>query len=753
MKMKNVENYVHQSETPHPSTFVPQQLPLAYPIPIQCPYPVPPAGFSNAAGSNGMQWSYLQPIPVNLIPPGTIPIPIQDLSKSIAEGTPICPVTIAEQLAQMAPQNARWGPAPPATVPVAIPIPPSVVAHSAPIDPDQEPHTSNVAVVPPLEQRSYEGHGSESCSKGTMSRRSTAESKYDSDYDEQIAEKKRIEAEEAERERYEEEKIRREKEEKARREAELERRRREEDRLKEQERERVRRTLEEALERAKLEAEVTRKARVFKHVLEGAGNSPELERRLLGVDPETGDRILHEITQLERHKKLDIECISKKPARTGRGDQRDTSPTGVRSKSAQPKGRSQSMSESMSAGLGDDRARTQSEKRQTASIRPFNSADDRAIMSTSLTRDMRHQPDNNCTPLRRAAPGRMSVRVTRKEKENSPVEGFSKDTVRLPNGAAQNTVNSSFRAQGMPPSKIPVATPFSSSGKRLSGSRPGSLPPQPLRTANHLPESEAETLHYAKVPSAAVPRPNCLPPTKGFVDNPLFSPVATRHRRFNRMRGLSDSPVNVDSAGSSGSTEESNEGNSSSGSVSPQEAAPSPVPSVAVNHDLYATPKSIVTYNNNELKIRSALNSPASYLGPSPRSSSYAMKLVEKGCNIHSEDALSPDIRRKAEANLSRAPSVQSLRGSMGNLAGWRGSISNLAEDMKPNLSRFRSMNPSFRSFNTKRTTEKQQEVIDRLSRLRESLRSRENFVERGVLPKHPNNQSAVSAAPAVVKT
>ncbi|KIH58308.1 hypothetical protein ANCDUO_11486, partial [Ancylostoma duodenale] len=86
------------------------------------------------------------------------------------------------------------------------------------------------------------------------------------------------------------------------------------------------------------------------------------------------------------------------------------------------------------------------------------------------------------------------------------------------------------------------------------------------------------------------------------IQNPLFSPVATRHRRFNRMRGLSDSPVNVDSAGSSGSTEESNEGNSSSGSVSPQEAAPSPVPAVVINHDLYATPKSILTYNNNELK-------------------------------------------------------------------------------------------------------------------------------------------------------
>ncbi|RCN25924.1 hypothetical protein ANCCAN_28359, partial [Ancylostoma caninum] len=52
----------------------------------------------------------------------------------------------------------------------------------------------------------------------------------------------------------------------------------------------------------------------------------------------------------------------------------------------------------------------------------------------------------------------------------------------------------------------------------FSGSRPGSLPPQPLRSANHLPESEAETLHFPKIPSAAVPRPNCLPPSKGFVD-------------------------------------------------------------------------------------------------------------------------------------------------------------------------------------------------------------------------------------------
>ncbi|VDL79399.1 unnamed protein product [Nippostrongylus brasiliensis] len=120
------------------------------------------------------------------------------------------------------------------------------------------------------------------------------------DFGAQIAERKRLEEQDAERDRHEEEKAMREKEEKARREADAERMRKEEERLKEQEKERVRRALEEALERAKHEAEITRKARVFKHVLEGAEKSPELERRLLGVDPETGDRILNEVGLIVR---------------------------------------------------------------------------------------------------------------------------------------------------------------------------------------------------------------------------------------------------------------------------------------------------------------------------------------------------------------------------------------------------------------------------------------------------------------------
>ncbi|VDP48026.1 unnamed protein product [Heligmosomoides polygyrus] len=129
------------------------QFQPAYPIPFQCTYQMPP-GYHNAMGPTQMQWSYLQPIPINFIPPGTIPIPVQDLSRSIAEGTPICPATVAEQLAQMNGQNANWGTMAQA-VPVAIPIPPPAPYHAAPVDPSQEPHEANVAVVPPM--GAYEG--------------------------------------------------------------------------------------------------------------------------------------------------------------------------------------------------------------------------------------------------------------------------------------------------------------------------------------------------------------------------------------------------------------------------------------------------------------------------------------------------------------------------------------------------------------------------------------------------------------------
>ncbi|WKY04237.1 hypothetical protein Q1695_005312 [Nippostrongylus brasiliensis] len=759
--MTEVSNQCHtqtglmrEHTTIHPGSLPP----TAYQIPFQCSYPMP-QGYPSAGGPQPVQWSYMQPIPISFVPPGTIPIPVQDLSKSIADGTPICPVTVAEQFAQMNLQNAQWRTMAP-SVPVAIPIPPPAAYHGAPVDPRQDPHEPNVAVVPPME--SHEDFDSSPGCSGSNSRRGTVgeppcESERQrsassaTDFGAQVAERKRLEEQDAERDRHEEEKAMREKEEKARREADAERMRKEEERLKEQEKERVRRALEEALERAKHEAEITRKARVFKHVLEGAEKSPELERRLLGVDPETGDRILNEISQMERQKKLEREVIVKSSPK--KGDQRDKSPSDRRSRSIQPKSRSSSVSGAAFI-TPEARGKSPSGSRPIASGRPSESADERVVKSAQERTGVRHPPcpASGSTPLRRSIPGRMSVRVTRKEKENTATDGSAdgptRSTGRTMMKSSHAPIGSVGQDHRMPPSKIPIATPTSTAARARSGSRPPPLPQQqPLRSANHFPAVESEALQLIKNIPVEPARPrtlgNLVSP-EDFCDNPLYSPVATRNRRSYKMRGLTDSPVNmVDSAGSSrGSTEE----NSSSGSASPQAAAQSPVPSIVISHDTFNGTKSILTSNNNELKIRSALSSPAAYLNQTPRSSTYVKKLVEKGCNKHGEDALSPNLRRKAEANISRSPSVQSLRGSMGNLAGWRGSVSNLVED-PATLSRFRSLNPNYRSFNVKKNTEKQQEVIDRLSKLRENLRSRENFVERGVLPKHQ-----MSAPQAAVK-
>lgn len=42
-----------------------------------------PSGKTSVQGPKQMQWSYLQPIPINFIPPGTIPIPVQVLLASV----------------------------------------------------------------------------------------------------------------------------------------------------------------------------------------------------------------------------------------------------------------------------------------------------------------------------------------------------------------------------------------------------------------------------------------------------------------------------------------------------------------------------------------------------------------------------------------------------------------------------------------------------------------------------------------------
>ncbi|KAK6056847.1 hypothetical protein COOONC_05643 [Cooperia oncophora] len=136
---------------------------------------------------------------------------------------------------------------------------------------------------------------------------------------------------------------------------------------------------------------------------------------------------------MERHKKLERESLGRNPSRDR--EQQDKSLSERRSRSAQPKSRSSSMSGSFANPENrDNKALSPSGRKQTAAIRPFNSADDRVVRAAyEHPTEKRHPPaiPSASTPLRRSVPGRMSVRVTRKEKENTATdEDCNRNTAR-----------------------------------------------------------------------------------------------------------------------------------------------------------------------------------------------------------------------------------------------------------------------------------------------------------------------------------
>ncbi|KAE9417595.1 hypothetical protein Angca_002003 [Angiostrongylus cantonensis] len=558
-KVTIVDEKHYQTECVHRPTALPSQLlpshqhpPLHSPT-TTCAFPVPASAFHIASAPMTVPWGYLQPFPISVIPPGTVPIPIQDPSMSVAEGKPKHHVSAAEQLAQMNPTNFCWASMAPNPVPMAIPIPAPVTINGAPVDPCQEPCDSPTFTPP---ERSHEVYDSSVLTShdsipvttnSNMSKHERDQRRSVVDYDEQIAEKKRIEAEEAERDRCEEEKIMREREAQIRREEEEQRKHLETEYLREQEKERVRKVLEEALERAKHEAEITRKAKVYKHVLEGADKTPGLERRILGVDPETGDRILQEINQLERHKKLDREAIDKMSPKLNGTGQREKSPNQSRFKlntSARPRSR-QTMSEAeMMSMAGNNGGKTPPRKKQIASAHQFVLADDHLTRRANEFSGI-HQtpsPNNARTPFRRTDVGRMSVRVTRKEKENATVEKFRESSAQTANGSPDITVNWLVRDHRTQPSKIPTGT-IPPSRTAVCGGRSSSLLHRPLKSVNHQPTVESKAARLIKGLPQDTPTSHRPISSEDFCDNPLFSPIVTRHRRPNRMRGTTNSPA------------------------------------------------------------------------------------------------------------------------------------------------------------------------------------------------------------------
>ncbi|CAI4224385.1 unnamed protein product [Auanema sp. JU1783] len=459
--------------------------------------------------------------------------------------------------------------------------------------------------------------------------------------------------------------------------------------------------LAEALEKAKHEAEVLKKAKLFKHVLEGNNRSPELEERILGVDSTTGNRILNEINQWERHKKREHQELDK--IRSSRKSQSaGGKPTSARSQSSPAKSRSKSME--IDSG------------NEYCQPHHFNPSQD-------FHKQSRNEPasrnQNSHIPLSRNCQNRLSLRAPKSM-------SVTKDEIRK-NPSMMNMLSSSQQAKNST-----FASPRNQSESRIPV--PQSRKPAHLITQDHNVISPSTNhIEYQPTPSSARRTSKRFEDKNLYNDqkNPLLNPIATR-----KMRPTMKTLSNL--SGTAGSLDSNEDSSSGSEHVSPNG---SPVPSIvidtspskkSVENDIQSTPQ---TQPQTPKSYRNVLQSP-NYGTPANgglRAAIYKQKITQKGCSTHDEDTLSPDVRRKAEASLSRTSSMNSLKGSISNL---RGSMLNLNMNIEesPAFNRFKSMNPAYRSFNNKKCSERQKQTLERLAQLRKEFRSTENFVGRNTL-------------------
>ncbi|KAF1757981.1 hypothetical protein GCK72_014439 [Caenorhabditis remanei] len=565
-----------------------------------------------------------------------------------------------------------------------------------------------------------------------LTRRSTTGS-ITYNYADQIAERRRFEQEQEDRERQELLEVERQRRilEDRRNSEEETRRKAEKERIEEEQRRADQ--FAAAMEKAKKEAELLKRAKLYKHVLLGAEEEggteqlSELEQKLLGVDIETGRRLLKEVSEVERHKKQD-EVEMKKNA-------------------PQPDKTSHNSS-TMSVG-------NQSNRGRSSSISSPNK------MENSFTRN---------------SVGRRSVRTTSREKQGTVVENKLE---------TNNSHRSDPHLPLQQPSAAPVSQPTQPPAQHLQNDRhaaPSQAREVHLGNKTTTTPTKSEMMlksggYYCPMnrdplsqreESRAIQKPTH---STGFQHNnhikfdgsirrhnettqsALFGPIATRSsiRRGTMKTGL-PSPTSVRMTQvhqneRTSSFEESSSSGEDGGSISPDlnhKHFESPLPSSTENvHPAPCSPP-VKAHEGFEFKTptraRSALSSPMSNFlnggdndSPTCRPASRLMqRLEQKGTIRRDDEFISQEIRRVAETNLSRSPSLASLRGSIQNLS-LRGSHLNLAGpsgELPANLTKFASVNsPARQSLSSmKKTTDRQAAVLERLGRLRESLHAGKNY-------------------------
>ncbi|EGT48719.1 hypothetical protein CAEBREN_21058 [Caenorhabditis brenneri] len=547
-----------------------------------------------------------------------------------------------------------------------------------------------------------------------LTRRSTTGS-VTYNYEEQIAERRKHEQEQEDQERQELLEVERQ------RRILEDRRASEEEMRKKVEKERIeeeKRRADQfaaAMEKAKKEAELLKRAKLYKHVLRGAEEEGgteqlgELEQKLLGVDVETGRRLLREVSEVEWHKKQDEVEMRKNAPQSDRNSHN---------------------SSSLSIGNQSSRGRS-------------SSISSPSKMDGAFTRN---------------SVGRRSVRTTSKEKQGvfvqkpNTVESTKNSEPLRPLQQQSAPASPQYHSAALPPTKDLHVTPSRVQEAHLGNKTTPSQPKQEmmLKSGGYYCPMNREPLSHREETRVLNKRRTEV---RKIAQSALFGPIATRSsiRRSTMRTGLpSPSSVRVtpmhQNQQRTSSFEESSSGGED-GSISPElnhKDLESPLPSSTEN--VHPAPISPPVKMNSDFEFktpsraRSALSSPMSNFlnggdngSPISRPASSLMQRLEQKGTIRREDEfISQEIRRVAETNLSRSPSLASLRGSMQNLS-LRGSHLNLAGtsgELPPNLSKFASVNsPARQSLSSmKKTTDRQTAVLERLGRLRESLHAGKNY-------------------------
>lgn len=586
-----------------------------------------------------------------------------------------------------------------------------------------------------------------SCRRGSDSEGKGRAALSERAINEQIAEKQREEArrlEEDRREALKKENERRRMEEQERnKQLEEERRKKEA----EEEQRRKEEAVQDAIEKAKQEAEKLRKARIYKHVLEDRENSADLERSILGYDIATNVKILKEVESLERQKKYESQIFENKQKNAAKkkdegattserqrrflDDERPIKP---------PSGMNHTYS-----GFSHDVEPVNFNRKGRMSLRVPNVK--KAIQKPRTNSLERRSPERSKEPQ----PSKPSVRrpvlncsiPVRPQRRIPPPSARSRRTSINESEFVTNTPTSNetevVSLEAYPTSYKPLNKHSSEKKETRKGNsvelcseylfpatsatdhnavdvpelKPISL--TPIRSVRSQRSSHDALLFLSDIPG---PEDNKTSPKRrtsnrgedSFFQNPLFQPVATRCRR---SRVSMDKPeaFSATSCTTPGSeTPLSSEENSS------------PVSNVKGANELKENNSDVISkaetgsFTNvmgvNFVTGKSLMNDGDTVYSP------FKKKLANTSIfNRHrEEELLSPEIKRKGEY-----PSSSSLRSSLANLS-VDGSEEGRISPVCPLLQRFNSKTSQYRSLNLKKTSERNQKVLERLAEIRSRL-------------------------------